>query len=266
MRIESTKNNDMMVRQIGIEKFLFLKGRALSDFDLLDREICGNISSKHDVCFHNSDIVIERSNLEDVGFFDKIPAIPYEITHIEFGLHVDKKSSSLIINPSACYHCFMLMKQGFIPCSQGIYSTKAFCKRHENTEHSNPFRLTSFSMREFVIVGEEEYIREQANLIFDQVEIQISSMVSNTSRSVASDSFMGQNADMYKRYQKAMELKTELVYEYKNFTIALASINWHQKTMINSFVDKDNHKHKSACVAIGLDRLFLAKTISEETL
>ena len=75
---------------------------------------------------------------------------------------------------------------------------------------------------------------------------------------IASDSFIGENSDLNIRYQRAKCLKREIIYNFEGFEIAVGSVNLHQKTMINAFMGDRREDLKSACVAIGLDRLFIA--------
>ena len=255
-------NSEVAVVKRGMDKSLFLKATALNDYEALDKFILQEVKRSVDLVEHNCDTFIDPKEATP-GYFEKIAAIPYVISHPGLESEVVTDRPVHLLNPSICYHCFVSVKRGLVTADK-VISSRGICRRHETTEPENPFRLTSFQMREYVFIGEADEVVINANAVFDIVARCIRDIVGDVEVKIASDTFLGQNAEIYQRYQKAMEVKKELIYRWDGCDVALASINLHNKAMSNAFFGPEKGFGSSSCVAIGLDRLFIASIKSNK--
>ncbi len=111
--------------------------------------------------------VMSRQMLESSGYLHSFPHLLGCVsclhgTELEIRKLVDKSdwvtglaATDLVLSPAACYPVYPLQAaQGNLPAEGKLFDVAADCFRHEAT--SEPGRLQSFRMREYVCLGTPE--------------------------------------------------------------------------------------------------------------
>ena len=210
---------------------LQLTGQHCADFAKLDRSLC-EVLATFDFEYITADNTINASGVEKTGFFENLPSKPF---YLDSGHPADK--GRRLLNPSVCYHCFDHYNRTYQQSTQ-LVSAAAKCFRNEDIGAFNPFRLCEFTMREFVVIGDAEQVRETGLRIFNAVTRYINELVPVNSVN-ACDSFMGGNIEVLKKVQKALALKQELVFQTPYGPVSAASVNWHKKTMVSKYIQRE---------------------------
>jgi len=226
---------------------LSYSGRFHEEFHTLDAQLMELVSKNTEVICISCSSVLNIESVKKTNFFESIPSRPYYLSTRD---GINKK----ILNPSVCYHCFDYIADKQIT-ETTVLTTVGTCFRQEDISEQSPFRLSEFSMMEFVVVGKEGDVTKIGQLLFDVVFNFIGANLSCRLEK-ACDSFMGANADHLKKYQKTLNLKTEIIVDTKYGDVAVGSLNWHRDTLTTKY--GNNPGNHSCCIAIGLDRLYTA--------
>ena len=168
-------------------------------------------------------------------------------------------TTDIVLCPAAC-HALYPTQSGVLPEGGRRFAIYGYCFRHEPS--SDPFRMQSFRMREFVYLGtpegalahRDEWIgRGLAVLLGLGLEIE---------PVVANDPFFGRPGRMLAANQRSEELKYELVtpvFATRRST-AISSSNLHLDHFSRPFRIKtaDGELAHTACFGFGIDRIVLA--------
>lgn len=231
----------------GYTSLQFSEQHANEMFEL-DRALCALLKTKFNFEFVTSSNTLVASNVAKTSFFENLPAKPF---YIDAGdTNVMRRH---LLNPSVCYHCFDYYSRKYQKSTQ-LISSVAKCFRNEEITKFDPYRLCEFTMREFVVIGDAEAVKEMGTHIFSVVTDFINNIIPVKSEN-ACDSFMGKNVAVLKKVQRAFELKQELIFQTTLGTVSTASVNWHKKTMASKYIEREDIE--SCCIAIGLERLYL---------
>lgn len=140
------------------------------------------------------------------------------------------------------------------------FGISARCWRHEPS--ADPFRLTSFRMREKVVVGTPEFATAHRDAAKDHGPALLSSLGLPIRVEVANDPFFGRAAGLMVEGQLEAELKHEFVFVGFDDDpgVALGSVNYHQDHFgvdfgISTPAGEPAH---SACIGFGLERVTTA--------
>lgn len=218
------------------------------------------------------------------NYFSKLPSVPFLCTEItnesnnlleianqskkngnsdELVLKQELNSTRSILNPSVCYHTFLVRKDTVLHNQIEIITAKNQCARNEVID-VNPFRISQFTMRECVFIGEANIVNNYAENFFGKFCDMISEIVKPIDIAYSNDMFFGINNDYLSRFQRSSKLKKELnidIYDENGNLIPLACLsrNLHKKNLVNSFgIKGDGFDIESACVAMGIERLAYA--------
>lgn len=167
-----------------------------------------------------------------------------------------------ISSPTVCHHYFSSLRNKVIRPNYTVTSISK-CTRKEKGVLDDLSRLTNFTMREVIIFGEQEYVRDMRNRLLSMtIDLLKSNLDLSFKIVTASDPFFGKMADIKKKAQLAMESKYEaqVLLPYKNESSSVASFNFHGNVFYERFNIKPKNKKFafSGCVAWGYERILYA--------
>ncbi len=155
------------------------------------------------------------------------------------------------LTPAACIHIYPMLKKENL-CNE-IITTKARVYRYENAKFETGKRLWDFGVREFVAVGNSEFIKkfleefQQKSLEFSKL-CGIECMINESN-----DHFYPtKNNKTIEKIQKNNGLKKELICVSDG--LAIASYNYHGYHFSKTFGFDKEGKIVTGCVGFGLDR------------
>jgi seryl-tRNA synthetase len=195
---------------------------------------------------------IERSVLEQAGYFDSFS-----------GEVVLDENSGDCLSPATCYHCYANLVAASLP-EPGIWTCVSRCGRNEGKEDLG--RLRTFKMREIVLVGPADWVRQQRRRWMDRILAFAKSLQLPVTLQTASDPFFaGGAARGMMLLQQIKQLKYELraKVDARGTELAIASFNLHEAFFSRRFgfvMDNETPTH-SGCIAFGLERWALALAI-----
>jgi hypothetical protein len=137
-----------------------------------------------------------------------------------------------ILAPTVCYHCFEARRGQSVPFE--IVTSLNKCHRHESVNVRSLERLTTYWMRELIVIGDESLVAKALD-----------------------DTFFADRGAGNRMYQAAFDLKRELVLpSVSGKRMAVASFNNHQSTLAQKFsISTNDGLPKSGCVGWGFERL-----------
>jgi seryl-tRNA synthetase len=192
---------------------------------------------------------IERSVLEQAGYFDSFPD---EVI-------LDKNRGGGL-SPATCYHCYAKLATASLP-EPGIWTCISRCGRAEGKQELG--RLRTFLMREIVLVGAPDWLRQQRRNWVDRMLAFATSVQLMVTLQPASDPFFaGGTARGMMLLQQIKQLKYEIRAQLGAYgtELAIASFNLHETFFSRRFgfgMANRTATH-SGCVAFGLERWALA--------
>ena len=168
------------------------------------------------------------------------------------------------LGTSTCDPCYYVYRNGSA-AENRVYFAKSKCFRNERSERSELDRLTEFSMREVIAVGDEAFVMGMRARFFDyQVELMKDLEISGTIET-ASDPFFTNDADLKRKYQEKLDSKIELLAAIGQDrpALAISSLNWHGNHFGRCFnANLSSGKPlESSCLAFGLERMAFAVLI-----
>jgi seryl-tRNA synthetase len=171
------------------------------------------------------------------------------------------EASDLVLAPAACYPIYPIAaERGPLPAGGLTFDVAGDCFRREPSRDID--RLQSFRMREFVLIGAPEQVRNfREHWIARAPEIAGALDLSHRI-DVANDPFFGREGAMVGRFQAANALKFEMLIPVRAFETPTAcmSFNYHRDHFGQTWGLKtpDDEPAHTACVAFGMDRLAVA--------
>ena len=166
-------------------------------------------------------------------------------------------ASDMVLVPAVC-HALYPHLQNTIADGE-CYELTGDCFRNEPSD--DPFRMVSFRMREYVLLGTSWQAVEHRNRWLAVAEDLLGKLGLAVNVVGASDPFFGRPGRLLAQGQRAAELKFELLVEaFAGQQIAVASGNWHQDHFGTEFSIStvDDAVAHSACFGFGLERIMLA--------
>jgi hypothetical protein len=160
-----------------------------------------------------------------------------------------------ILAPTVCYHCFEARRGQSVPFE--IVTSLNKCHRHESVNVRSLERLTTYWMRELIVIGDESLV---AKALDDTLEFTTELLARwDIWHEVvsANDPFFADRGAGNRMYQAAFDLKRELVLpSVSGKRMAVASFNNHQSTLAQKFsISTNDGLPKSGCVGWGFERL-----------
>jgi len=221
---------------------------------------------------------LEAATLLRAGYFDILAQHAYFITPLKTRLDSLRaaregdvtrasgtdhlQSPSWVLSPTVCHHCFEARKDSDMQLPLTITAINQ-CSRYEVHDTHGMRRLRMYWMRECVLFDEEE--ASIVNFLDNLISITTDALQRwGISHQVvtANDPFFSNSATSKRAFQTMFSLKRELKLPIPDGSLACASFNNHQRSLVESFniqnVDASGKRVTSGCVAWGLDRLIFA--------
>jgi seryl-tRNA synthetase len=180
----------------------------------------------------------------------------------ERGLERALELPPLQLRPALCYHVYEELAGSVLQAELAAYTVGGTCFRREAT--TAPLRRQwEFTMREVVFVGAPERLAEQRAAFRARSEELARELGLAAAVEVANDPFFGTTSRGRALYQKARQLKWELVQNLSDGTpLAIASFNLHEDYFTRGFeIHRDPGRSRfaaTACNAWGLERWIAA--------
>jgi seryl-tRNA synthetase len=156
--------------------------------------------------------------------------------------------------PSVCTSCYYALGKR-IPVKSALYTTYNRVFRNEGSQRLD--RLLSFSVRDIVVVGDEEYVRKTREVFLQKAGAFIKDLAFEAKIVRATDPFFAtksSKAFMQKTADLKHEIQAWIPYDQK--AIAVGSVNLHLDTFGKRFsMNLKNGTAFSACFGIGFERL-----------
>lgn len=198
---------------------------------------------------HNSDLTAMAKKFSKKTEFDQI-AVTEHMAPSDFGLQ-----------NAVCDICYYVLK-GQRRFENTLFTTYNKVFRNECSETNSLDRLTSFSVRDIMFVGDPEYVMQQRQKMIELAIEFLTWLDLDSSIGVANDPFFTDESMIKAVYQNASELKYELLVKlpFSGKEIAIGSINLHQDFFGRAFdiTLPDGGFVWSGCLGIGFERLVYA--------
>lgn len=167
-----------------------------------------------------------------------------------------------ILSPTVCYHCFETLRNQTILGDGSLFTAIAPCHRHESLNISDLSRLQSFTMREIIFFGTDDFVEMNRNEIQEHCKSYFIELGLKFRIVTASDPFFTSGAEAKRIYQSALALKYEIqaYLPHSDTWISVASFNNHQQSLVMPYkINFDsNFDLHSGCVGYGYERLAYA--------
>ena len=163
--------------------------------------------------------------------------------------------------PMVCGGCYYTLRNRQ-SVKNKIYITYNKVFRNERSNINSLDRLTTFSVRDIVFVGDSEFVLHTRQLLIDDLIVLLQQWGIDCKVETANDPFFS-NESMYKNvYQYKHRTKYELLARlpFGDRYIAIGSINLHEDYYSKNFdIQEANGSHvHSGCIGIGFERLTYA--------
>lgn len=171
-------------------------------------------------------------------------------------------TSDMCLSPTVCFHTYHHFRgqQLTAPVTAITAAGKVF--RHESRYVEGLVRLTDFTMREIVLLGERDPVEQARWEVLGVVGDWIDSLGLNGHCQPSNDPFFGSDqVPLQKVAQRSLALKLELLLPITlRRTLAVASFNLHHQLFGEAFsiATADGEPAWSACAGVGMERLAYA--------
>lgn len=223
--------------------------------------------------------VVEGDTLSRAGYFDILAQHAYFISPLKTSLEALRAASegnvlgaggeeylqapNWVMSPTVCHHCFEARKNASVQLPLKVTAINQ-CARYEVHDTHGMRRLRMYWMREFILFDEEE--SAVVEFLDNLVEFMIGVLQGwGMSHEVvtANDPFFSNSATSKRAFQSMFALKRELKLPIPGGSLACASFNNHQRSLVEPFkIQKSGSTTgkdiNSGCVAWGYDRFIFA--------
>jgi hypothetical protein len=166
-----------------------------------------------------------------------------------------------LLAPAICFHHYAWLADT-PDCPDQTITAMGKCFRYESGNLTGLERLWDFTMREIIQVGSAEYVLEQRSAFLERSVQMLDEWGLNYQIVSATDPFFVDDYSVQVLYQKAFDLKYEVVVPlpYKGKGLAVGSVNYHQDFFGRSLniTRAGGEPVHTGCLAFGLERLVLA--------
>jgi len=190
---------------------------------------------------------VSQATAQDASFWKKLDASSIS----------DSISLLGFCQPSVCTSCYYALGQRS-NLSDAFYTTYNRVFRNEGTTRLD--RLLSFSVRDTIAVGSDEFVRYAREMFLSKAKEFVRAISIEAEVSRATDPFFASKASKL-FFQKTADLKHEIqaFIPCDNQCIAVGSVNLHLQTFGARFsMNVDSGVASSACFGIGFERLAYA--------
>lgn len=166
---------------------------------------------------------------------------------------------SEVLAPTVCYHCFEARRNRTV--GKGVITAINKCHRHEPADVNGLERLTTYWMREIIVFGQGNDVRDALDHMSQWTIDFLQSLDVSVDMVAANDPFFADSSAEKRIYQTAYDLKRELKLPvYGGKRIAAASFNHHQSSILDKLdiSSGDDGSIESGCAGWGIERVLLA--------
>lgn len=140
-----------------------------------------------------------------------------------------------------------------------IYTTYNKVFRNERSKTESLDRLTTFSVRDIMFVGDKDFVLVVRQQMLDEAETLLSELDLDSKIETANDPFFSNDSVVKNLFQSTSELKHELLAKlnYSDSYVAVGSVNLHLDFFGEAFDIQlpDGSPVYSGCLGIGFERL-----------
>ncbi|WP_418959820.1 hypothetical protein [Streptomyces tritici] len=165
--------------------------------------------------------------------------------------------TDFVLAPAVCYSVYPLYGGTVLDGGKTV-DASGFCFRHEPS--TEPGRLVSFRLREFVTIGSPADAAAWFGTWYERAPAFLRRLGLDVRVEAASDPFFGTTGQVMAENQREEGMKAEVVVPIGDHPVAVASINCHRDHFgrIFDIRSADGEPAHSACVGFGLERLAFA--------
>ncbi|WP_135552377.1 class-II aminoacyl-tRNA synthetase family protein [Paenibacillus cymbidii] len=163
----------------------------------------------------------------------------------------------LAMNPATCYHCYEGLQDETLEGDGVIVTAISKCHRFESKNHADFGRLLDFSMREVILVGKPEFVKENRMKALGYVQELAAEWGIDCFMENANDPFFTNDYQVKASFQRNQEMKFELrlTVPYLDKSLACCSVNFHSSTFGAAFNIKAGKRTAvTGCIAFGIER------------
>ena len=219
---------------------------------------------------------VEGASLLRAGYFDTLAQHAYFIAPLKTSLdslEAAQKGAVLdesggahlqvpewVLSPTVCHHCFEARKDSNIQLPLKVTAINQ-CSRYEVHDTSGMRRLRMYWMREFIQFDRDEgAVADALELLLEFTTEALERWGISHQVLTANDPFFPSSATDKRVYQNIFSLKRELRLPIPGGSLACASFNNHQKSLVGAFNIQQHDASvtdeiASGCVGWGYDRL-----------
>jgi len=246
-------------------------------FDALDTLLL-NLCKSHGAHNEVYPVALEGKSLFRARYFDTFAQHAYFVTPLRTtltaisaakdGSVIDRDSADnqhlqapeWVLSPTVCHHCFETLKDSSLDAVLKVTALNQ-CARYEVHGTRTMERLRLYWMREFIHFNPDakEIAKSLDDVLNDTIEILTRWGISHEVVT-ASDPFFSDSGTAKRMFQNTFALKRELKLPCTDGSIACASFNNHQESLVKSFAitsGSNGSTMHSCCVGWGYDRLLL---------
>ncbi len=166
------------------------------------------------------------------------------------------RQSKHALAPAVCFHCYAELS-GQVLDGPVRLTAMGNCFRHEAEWRVGNHRLTEFSMREVVFVGDSDFVEEERGWWMQEIWSLFVELDLHGSLTTANDPFYFSEDALKIQHQKMASMKYELLVETPaGSTFSIASFNHMGDSLCKPFNVNGpaGLPWSSGCVAFGIDR------------
>lgn len=206
--------------------------------------------------------LIDSSILEKCGYYHTMPHQLTMVSKLDLeGITkngvTEVKQTPFALIPAACLHIYPQLTNKII--TNKIITTFAKVYRNEDGNFNGKGRLWEFWVREFVAVGDRDFVKNFLN-DFERKAVNYAIEEFGSAQLVnACDLFFPTRENVLtQKIQKKNNLKKELIIDICGSEVACASFNYHKFHFSKTFQFDNDSNVETACVGFGLNRWVLA--------
>jgi seryl-tRNA synthetase len=200
-----------------------------------------------------------KDDFQSRSLFSRLYAKDKDFKSVPMNEHMADATYGL--QPAVC-DCSYYTLEGSRTHRDTYYTTYNKVFRNEKSATNRLDRLTSFSVRDIMFVGSEEFVLEAREGLIQTLSAFLVALQINAKIETANDPFFANESAMKSVFQNAHKLKYELLARIPHLgkEIAVGSINLHTDFFGKAF---DIHLHDgrtacSGCIGVGMERMSYA--------
>lgn len=201
-----------------------------------------------------------KPNFENRNDFAQKYAEKNEFDKVSMKEHFE--DSTFGLSPAVCDTCYYLHQNQKIQ-TNSIYTTSNKVFRNESSNLDALDRLTVFTVRDIMFVGDQDFVHNSLKKVMDDLVILLKDIGLDCSISTANDPFFLNNTVVKNSFQNSANLKYEILALIPELDrkIAIGSFNFHLDFFGQAFDIQHSHCDEniySACMGIGYERMAYA--------